>query len=196
MDKLQETVEFLKEKTNGFAPDIAIILGSGLDGFCDGIEGISIPYSDIPNYAISSVEGHKNELLFCEIEGKKCVVAKGRFHYYEGCSMDEVVYPVKVFKKSGVKYLFITNAAGAVTKNYKAGDIMMIEDHINFMGTNPLIGKFEQIDGCGTLFPDMSEVYSKELLDLAVNCACDVNVDIIKGVYLAVTGPVMKQKRK
>lgn len=198
MEKLQETVDFLKKETNDFSPEVAIILGSGLGSFCDGLEGISIPYSNIPNFPTSSIEGHKGELLFCEIKtknsSKKCVVAQGRFHFYEGYTMREVVYPIKVFKKLGVKYLFITNAAGALSKSFKVGDIMMLEDQINLMGTNPLIGPMEQIDGFGVRFPDMSQVYCEDLKDLALNCACDVNIDLIKGVYLATTGPSYETK--
>ncbi len=137
------------------------------------------------------MKSHSGEFLFCEIEGKDCIIAKGRLHYYEGYSMQEVTYPIRIFKQLGVEYLFITNAAGATNKNYNIGDIMMLEDHINFMGTNPLIGRH---DKQGDRFPSMNDVYSQELQNLALNCACDINLDLIKGVYLAVTGPSYETK--
>lgn len=191
MEKLKETIDFINSKTNNAKPQVAIILGSGLGCFCDNLDGISIDYSEIPNFSKSTVEGHKGELFFCEIENKKCVVMKGRIHYYEGYSMDEITYPIRVFKELGVEYLFITNAAGATNKSYNIGDIMMFEDHINLLGTNPLIGPH---DKKGERFPSMSNVYCDELQNLAINCACDVNVDLIKGVYLAITGPSYETK--
>lgn len=191
MEKLNQTIEFLKNKTNNFTPEIAIILGSGLGCFCENLDGISIPYSSIPNFPTSTVSGHKGELLFCKIHNKNCVVMQGRFHFYEGYSMQEIVYPIQTMKELGVKTLFITNAAGATSKNYNVGDIMMIEDHINFMGTNPLVRPY---DNKGDRFPDMSEIYSTHLQQLALNCACDVNVDLIKGVYLATCGPNYETK--
>ena len=191
MEKLNQTIEFINSKTNNFNPKIAIILGSGLGCFCDDLDGISLDYNDIPNFASSTVEGHKGELFFTEIHGKSCVIMRGRIHFYEGYSMHEVKYPIKVFKKLGVEALFITNASGATNKNYNIGDIMMIEDHINLMGTNPLIGKN---DGSGERFPSMSDCYCSQLQNLALNCACDLNLDLIKGVYLAVTGPSYETK--
>jgi len=191
MEKIKETIEFINSKTNNFKPQVAIILGSGLGCFCNELNGIKIKYSDIPNFAQSTIEGHKGELLFCEINGKNCVIMQGRFHFYEGYSIKEVTYPIKVFKELGVEYLFITNAAGATNKSYNIGDIMMLEDHINLMGQNPLIGKHDKM---GERFPAMNEVYCQKLQNLALNCACDVNIDLIKGVYLAVTGPCYETK--
>ena len=191
MEKIQETVDFINSKTNNFKPRFAVILGSGLGCFCDGLDGINIPYEIIPNFAQSTVEGHKGELFFTKIDNKDTVVMKGRFHYYEGYSMDEIIYPIRVFKELGVEYLFITNAAGATNKNYKIGDIMMLDDHINFLGANALIGKH---DKKGDRFPSMDDIYCDELKNLALNCACDLNIDIIKGVYLAVSGPCYETK--
>lgn len=184
---LIQTIEFINSKTNNFKPEIAIVLGSGLGCFCDGIEGINLKYADIPNFGESTVKGHKGELLFCEIEGKKVVIMQGRFHYYEGNSMYTATYPIKVFKKLGIKTLILTNAAGALHKGYTVGDIALITDHINFMGNNPLIGKND--DDMGERFPDMSDCYSKNLRKLAFEAAKETGLDLKQGVYMAVTGP-------
>lgn len=184
---MQETLDFIKSKTGDFSPEIAIILGSGMGHFCDSLDGVSIKYSEIPNFPVSTVEGHKGELLFCEIEGRKCAIMQGRFHFYEGYLMKEATYPVKIFKKLGIKTLIITNASGALDKKYSVGDIVLIKDHINFIGTNPLIGKND--DSLGVRFPDMSECYSKELRNVAFESAKEIGMDIKEGVYVAVSGP-------
>lgn len=187
MEKIKETLDYINSKTNGFKPEIAVILGSGLGSFCDNLKGYNIPYDDIPHFASSNVKGHKGELLFCEINNKNCVIMQGRFHFYEGHSMQEATYPIKIFKQLGVKNLIITNAAGGVNKNFNVGDIVLILDHINFMGTNPLIGKND--DSLGERFPDMSNCYDKELINLAKKCAKNLNMDLKEGVYLVTTGP-------
>lgn len=187
MEKIKETLDYINSKTNNLNVDVAIILGSGLGCFCDDLDGIRIKYSEIPNFGSSDVKGHKGELLFCEVEGKSCVIMQGRFHYYEGNSLAVATYPIKIFKKLGVKTLFITNAAGATHKNLNVGDIMLMSDHINFMGTNPLIGKNDET--LGERFPDMSNCYTKELQILAKNCADELNIDLKEGIYLATTGP-------
>ncbi len=187
MEKIKETLDYINSKTNGFKPEIAVILGSGLGSFCDNLKGCNIPYDDIPHFASSNVKGHKGELLFCKINNKDCVIMQGRFHFYEGHSMQEATYPIKIFKQLGVKNLIITNAAGGVNKNFNVGDIVLILDHINFMGTNPLIGKND--DSLGERFPDMSNCYDKELINLAKKCAKNLNMDLKEGVYLATTGP-------
>lgn len=192
MKKIEETLDFLSKKTNGFKPEYAVILGSGLGVFCDNLNGIAIEYSKIPNFGSSNVAGHKGELLFCEISGKKCVIMQGRFHYYEGNSMQEATFPVKIFKKMGVKTLIITNAAGAAHKSLNIGDIMLIVDHINFMGDNPLIGKND--DTLGERFPDMSNCYTKEYQELAKKYAKELNINLKEGVYLATTGPSYETK--
>ena len=184
---MQETLDFIYSKINNFTPEIAIILGSGLGHFCDSLDGISIKYSDIPNFPKSTVEGHKGEMLFCEIEEKKCVIMQGRFHYYEGYSMQESTYPIKIFKKLGVKNLILTNASGALHKEIDVGDIVLMTDHINFMGTNPLIGKND--DSLGVRFPSMSECYSKKLRNIALLSASELNLKLKEGVYIAVSGP-------
>lgn len=187
MEKIKETLDYINSKTNNLNIDAAIILGSGLGCFCDDLEGIVLKYQDIPNFGSCDIKGHKGELLFCKIEGKNCAIMQGRFHYYEGNSLYRATFPVKIFKKLGAKTLFITNAAGALHKGLNMGDIMLINDHINFMGTNPLIGKND--DSLGERFPDMSDCYTKELQILAKNCAKELNIDLKEGVYLATTGP-------
>ncbi len=192
MQQIQATLDFLNSKTNNFAPEIAIVLGSGLGSFCDNLEGISVKYNEIPHFGSSNVDGHKGELLFCEIFNKKCVIMQGRFHFYEGNSLQVATYPIKVFKKMGVKTLVLTNAAGATRNDFNVGDIMLINDHINFMGDNPLIGKNDS--SLGERFPDMSEVYDEFLRNLAKDCAQELNLDLKEGVYLAVSGPSYETK--
>jgi len=184
---MQETLDYIKSKIGDFVPELGIVLGSGLGHFCDNLEGISIKYTDIPHFPKSTVEGHKGELLFCKIEGKNCAIMQGRFHFYEGYNMQESTYPVKIFKKLGVKNLILTNASGAMHKEINVGDIILIKDHINFMGTNPLIGKND--DTLGTRFPDMSECYSVALREIALNSAKEMNLALKQGIYLATTGP-------
>ena len=179
--------KFIKEKIGDFIPEVGIILGSGLGDYADGFESVVIPYKEIPGFESSNVQGHKGQLVFAEINGKKVVMMQGRYHFYEGYSMQTVTFPVKVMKKLGVKTLIVTNAAGAVTEEFKPGDLMFITDHINFMGTNPLIGKND--DSLGVRFPDMSEVYSKELIAIGENSAKKLNINYQKGVYAGTTGP-------
>lgn len=187
MNNILETVNYLNNITQNFEPEIAIILGSGLGDFADSFGGIRVAYSDIPNFSVSNVIGHKSQLIFAEIFGKKVVMMQGRFHYYEGYSINQIVYPISVFKKLGVKKIIITNAAGGVNSAFNAGDLMLITDHINLMGTNPLIGK--NCDDLGVRFPDMSNVYASELRELAQECACKLGITLQEGVYVANSGP-------
>jgi purine-nucleoside phosphorylase len=180
-------VDYIKEKINGFNPEIGIILGSGLGDFADEYEGIKIPYGEIPGFAPSKVVGHKGLLCFSEIAGKKVVMMQGRFHYYEGHSMQTVTYPIKVMKKLGVKTLIITNAAGSVNKDFEPGSLMLISDHINLMCTNPLMGAND--DELGQRFPDQSDVYTKTLRIKAKEVGKQIGVDLKEGVYLAMSGP-------
>jgi len=184
---MEKTIDFIKGKTNGFEPEIGLILGSGLGEFADEYCEYAVSYNEIPNFIKSNVVGHKGRLVFAEIEGKKVVMMQGRNHFYEGHSMAEITYPVKVMKKLGVKTLILTNAAGSVNESFRPADLMIITDHINFMGTNPLIG--ENDSTLGERFPDMSEVYKKDLVSLAEKCAEKLCIDIQKGVYMACTGP-------
>lgn len=200
---MQKTLDFINEKTNNFKPEIGIILGSGLGDFVQNFESICIPYSEIPGFEKSTIQGHAGQLAFvnakCKMQNAKSepailpschpalLIMQGRYHFYEGHSMQSVVYPVKVMKKLGVKTLIITNAAGAINKEFKPADLMLITDHINLMGTNPLIG--ENDESLGTRFPDMSEVYKKELIKIAENCAEELGTKVQKGVYAAFSGP-------
>ncbi len=184
---MENTIKFLEEKTKGFKPEIGIILGSGLGEFADEHCDLAIPYAEIPDFIKSTVKGHKGRLVFAEIEGKKVVMMQGRNHFYEGHSMQEITYPVKVMKKLGVKTLILTNAAGAVNETFNPSDLMFITDHINLMGSNPLIGSND--DTLGERFPDMSEIYKKDLIELAKSCAEKLGIKFRFGVYLASSGP-------
>lgn len=184
---MDNTLNFIKDKLNGKIPEIALVLGSGLGNFTDNKEGIEIPYSDIPNFPKSSVKGHKGSLFFYEAYNKNFIVMQGRFHYYEGNSVENISFPIKVFKKLGVQKIVLTNASGALDKTFAPGDIMLIKDHINCMGINPLIGKND--DSFGERFPDMSEVYNKKLRELALLCAKECHIELQEGVYAATTGP-------
>ena len=179
--------DFIKEKIGDFKPEIGIILGSGLGELADEYCDIAIPYSEIPGFEASTVSGHKSRLVFANINGKKVVMMQGRFHFYEGHSIQKVVFPVKVMKKLGVKTLIVTNAAGGVNPDFKPADLMIITDHINHMGVNPLMGPNDF--GMGERFPDMSEVYTKKYLKLAENIGKKLGIKLQKGVYIALTGP-------
>jgi len=184
---MNETVDFIKSKIGDFSPVVGIILGSGLGDLADDYCELSIPYKDIPNFKTSSVSGHKGQLVFAHINNVPVVMMQGRFHFYEGHPMETVVYPIKVMKKLGVEKLIITNAAGGTNPDFKPSDLMLITDHINFMGQNPLIGANDE--SLGTRFPDMSEVYSKKLRTLALDCAKKADIELQQGVYMALTGP-------
>ena len=184
---MKETIDYIKENTEDFNPEIGIILGSGLGEFADEYCKYALSYNDIPNFIQSTVKGHKGRLVFAEIENKKTVMMQGRNHFYEGHSMAEITYPVKVMKKLGVKTLILTNAAGGINPEFKPADLMFITDHINFMGTNPLIGPNDE--SMGERFPDMSEIYKKDLIKLADECAQRLDIIPQHGVYFASTGP-------
>lgn len=184
---LESAVRFIKERLGNFKPDVGVILGSGLGELANEYCQISIDYKDIPGFEASTVVGHKGRLVFAEINGKKVVMMQGRFHFYEGHSIQKVVFPVKVMKRLGVEKLIITNAAGGVNASFKPSDLMIITDHINFMGTNPLIGIND--DSLGLRFPDMSEIYTPEYVELVKKVGHETGVDLQEGVYLAFTGP-------
>ncbi len=184
---IEETLDYINEYTDNFEPEIGIVLGSGLGDLADKYCDIAIPYSNIPHFAKSTVQGHKGQLVFADINGRKVVMMQGRNHFYEGHSMSDVTYPIKVMKKLGVKTLILTNAAGAVNKSFRPADLMVITDHINFMGTNPLIGRND--DNFGVRFPDMSEVYSKNLIKIVDAAGRLLKLDLKHGVYMATTGP-------
>lgn len=184
---MQKTIESIQKRIKDFKPQIGIVLGSGLGDLADEFCEIAIPYSEIEGFPISTVEGHKGQLVFGIINGKKVVMMQGRFHFYEGYSMESVTYPIKVMKKLGVETVFVTNAAGGVNPALRPSSLMLITDHLNFMGTNPLIGKND--DTLGTRFPDMSEIYTKSLRDTAKKCAKQLHIELQEGVYAAMTGP-------
>lgn len=184
---MQDTIEYITAKIKDFKPELGIILGSGLGDFADNVDGVRVKYQDIPGFEKSTVAGHKGQLVFGRVEEKNAVIMQGRYHYYEGYHISRIVYPVKVMKKLGVKTLIITNAAGSVNKKYTAGDLMVIKDHINLMGVNPLIG--ENDSSLGDRFPDMSEIYKKSLIDKTLDKAKELHMPVWKGVYAAMSGP-------
>ena len=184
---LNSAVEYIKKCTNNFKPEIGIILGSGLGELADEYCGQALSYAEIPGFEVSTVSGHKGRLVFAEINNKKVVMMQGRFHFYEGHSIQKVVFPIKVMKKLGVETLIVTNAAGGVNADFKPSDLMIITDHINFMGVNPLIGLND--DTMGERFPDMSEVYTPEYVSLVQKAGEDFGIELQKGVYMALTGP-------
>ena len=189
LEKIKESVKFLQKKIN-CNPEVGIILGTGLGGLVNQIRiKHSISYEDIPNFPLSTVEGHSGRLIFGELGKKEVVSMQGRFHFYEGYSIQKVTFPVKVMKLLGIKNLILSNASGGVNPNYEVGDLMILKDHINLI-PNPLIGP--NIDTLGPRFPDMSEPYCKELILKAENIARANNLHIQKGVYIALTGPTLE----
>lgn len=181
--KINEAVEYIFSKTN-HKPKIGLILGSGLGDYGDGIQNPTvIEYKDIPHFPVSTVEGHKGRFVINE----NLICMQGRFHFYEGYDMKEVTFPVRVMKKLGVETLIVTNACGGVNKSFKAGDLMVITDHINNMGTNPLIGK--NMEDFGTRFPDMSYCYTRNDVQNVLEIGKKLGIDLKTGVYMAFTGP-------
>lgn len=189
---IDETLKVIRSKTE-LNYNIGIILGTGLGGLVDVItDKIEIEYSELPHFPISTVESHKGKLIFGKISGKNIVAMQGRFHYYEGYSMKQITYPVRVMKLLGVKTLIISNACGGINPFYRRGDLMLMVDHINLLGDNPLIGRNE--DALGPRFPDMSEPYSQGLIKMAEEIALENRIPIHKGVYVAVPGPNLETK--
>lgn len=192
LSRINETVSYLKTIYNE-TPEVGVILGSGLGNFAREIEVVKeIPYTDIPNFPVSTVEGHSGKLVFGNIAGKRVVAMAGRFHFYEGYSAEEVVFPIRVMKFLGIQFLFISNAAGGVNPNFKVGDLMIIKDHISFSTWNPLIGKNEP--ELGPRFPDMSEPYKKEMITRAKKFGTELGLQLHEGVYFGVTGPTFETR--
>lgn len=190
LEKIQETAEFIKNKV-GVVPNIAIILGTGLGELANAIDiDQEISYKDIPNFPVSTVEGHSGKLIFGQLGNKKVIAMQGRFHYYEGYDMKQVTFPVRVFKALGVEYLFVSNAAGGMNNTFDIGDIMLIEDHINLFPEHPLRGKNDE--RMGVRFPDMSEAYNKELSKMAIEIANENNIKLQRGVYVGTSGPTFE----
>ncbi len=186
-EKIIMTVEYLNAKTGGFKPEVGVVLGSGLGGLANGIDvEYAIPYSEIPNFPVSTVKGHQSQLLFGTIAGRKVVAMQGRFHYYEGYSMSEVTFPIRVLMKLGIQFLILSNAAGGLNPNFNVGDIMIITDQIHAM-PNPLIGPHD--DRLGERFPDMSDPYDNRLIKLADRIAMEKGIWVQHGVYCSTSGP-------
>jgi len=187
LEKIDQVTDFIKQQTK-ITPEIGIILGTGLGSTGGEIQlDKVIEYTDIPHFPVSTVESHSGRLLLGTLSGKKVVAMQGRFHYYEGYSMQEVTFPVRVMHKLGVKILVVSNACGGMNPQFQAGDIMAITDHINLQGDNPLIGK--NLDELGPRFPDMYGCYDRDLIKLVEEVALEEGLKLQKGVYVSVAGP-------
>ena len=188
--KVTKSVEFINQKSK-IKPKIAIILGTGLGRLAEDIqEKEIIPYSEIPNFPVSTVESHSGNLVLGKLGNKEVVAMQGRFHYYEGYSLKEVTFPVRVMKKLGADIIIISNAAGGMNRFFKRGDLMLITDHINLFGDNPLIGPNDE--ELGPRFPDMSEAYSQKLIELAKKVALKEKIRLQEGIYAGLTGPTLE----
>jgi purine-nucleoside phosphorylase len=189
-EQVQETVSYIKERIN-LTPEYGVILGSGLGSFTDEMKiEYTLPYNEIPNFPVSTVEGHKGALVFGTIGEKKVVAMQGRFHFYEGYSMTEVTFPVRVMKFLGVEKLVVSNASGGVNPNYKVGSIVIIKDHINMTPEHPLRGKND--DRFGPRFVNMSEPYSRKMIAKAKEIALNLNIEVFDGVYYGLQGPTFE----
>ncbi|MDO9373437.1 MAG: purine-nucleoside phosphorylase [Ferruginibacter sp.] len=190
--KINEAVTYIQQK-QPVKPAVGIVLGSGLGSFTGEMEVTQeIPYSAIPHFPVSTVEGHSGKLIFGKLGGKEVVAMAGRFHYYEGYSPEEVVFPIRVMKYLGITHLLISNAAGGMNASFKVGDLMIITDHISLLAVNPLLGK--NIDELGPRFPDMSEPYNKELVKTAKKIAAAAGIEVKQGIYCGVTGPTFETR--
>lgn len=189
-DQVQETVSYIKNKTN-FIPEYGVILGSGLGSFTEDLQiEYTLPYDAIPNFPVSTVQGHKGALVFGTIGDKQVVAMQGRFHFYEGYSMKEVTFPVRVLKYLGITKLIVSNASGGVNPKYKVGSIVLIKDHINMAPEHPLRGKNDE--RFGPRFVNMSEPYSKNMIAKAKSIALDLNIEVHDGIYLGLQGPTFE----
>lgn len=190
LEKIRETASFIKAKV-GTIPNVAIILGTGLGELVHEITDKKvIAYEGIPNFPLSTVEGHSGKLIFGKLGGKDVIAMQGRFHYYEGYTMQEVTFPIRVFQALGIKYLFVSNASGGMNGSFDIGDIMLIDDHINRFPEHPLRGKNH--NELGTRFPDMSNAYDKELRLMAMQIAKENNIKLQHGVYVGTQGPTFE----
>ena len=191
-DMIQESLKFILDRSS-VKPEYGIILGTGLGRLADSIQKDAvIPYEDIPHFPLSTVEAHAGKLILGNLGNKKVIAMQGRFHFYEGYSMQQIVFPVRVMKFAGVKTLIISNACGGINVNYSPGTIMAIADHINLLADNPLIGPND--DRIGPRFPDMSQPYSKRLLEVIENVALNNKIRIERGVYAAMSGPCLETR--
>ncbi|SFE79032.1 purine-nucleoside phosphorylase [Flavobacterium xueshanense] len=189
-EKVQQTISYIKERID-FTPEYGVILGSGLGSFTDEMQvKFTLPYNEIPNFPVSTVQGHKGALVFGTIGDKKVVAMQGRFHFYEGYSMTEVTFPVRVMKFLGVEKLVVSNASGGVNPSYKVGSVVMITDHINMTPEHPLRGKNDE--RFGPRFVNMSEPYSRKMIAKATELAKELNIEVHEGIYLGLQGPTFE----
>ncbi|MFC6999095.1 purine-nucleoside phosphorylase [Rufibacter roseus] len=190
---LQEATDFIRQQTNHFQPDFGVVLGTGLGALVNDIEvQHSLNYADIPHFPVSTVESHSGKLIFGKLGGRNVVVMQGRFHFYEGYNMEQVVFPIRVMKLLGIQKLFVSNAAGGLNPEFNTSELMVITDHINLLPTNPLIGK--NVDELGPRFPDMSEPYNEHLISQALDIAARHQLPVKSGVYVSVPGPMLETK--
>jgi purine-nucleoside phosphorylase len=192
LSKIQETVAYINKRITE-KPLAGVILGSGLSGLVEATDiELEISYNEIPHFPISTVEGHSGKLIFGKLGGKPIVLMSGRFHYYEGYNMQEVTFPIRVMKYIGAEYLLVSNAAGGMNKDFKVGDLMIINDHINLFPEHPLRGKNNSV--VGPRFPDMTEPYSFDLIDKALTIARENNILLHQGVYIGLQGPTFETR--
>ncbi|WP_320054274.1 purine-nucleoside phosphorylase [uncultured Acetobacteroides sp.] len=193
LEKIQATAEFIKQRIQN-EPEVGIILGTGLGGLATKIEvEKELEYTEIPNFPISTVEGHSGKLIFGKLGGKNVVAMKGRFHFYEGYNMNQVTFPVRVMKLLGIRTLFVSNASGGMNPEFEIGELMIINDHINLL-PNPLIGS--NINELGPRFPDMSKPYDYELMDKADAIAKELGIRVMRGCYVGTTGPTFETPKE
>jgi len=192
INKIKVAKEYIEAKL-GFQPEVGLILGTGLNNLAEMVDDpVIIPYQEIPELPVSTAPSHAGRIVAGELAGKKVLFFQGRLHYYEGYSMDQITMPVRIMSLLGIKYLFVTNAAGSLNEKLEPGNIILLHDHINFMGTNPLIG--ENLEQFGERFPSMNEPYNSDLMERAERISSENDLDLKKGVYLAVTGPSLETR--
>ena len=190
LEEIKKTAAFIRSATGDFAPEVGIVLGTGLGDFADRIETRhALDYKDIPGFPVSTVEGHKGRLIFGEAGGRRVVAMQGRFHYYEGYTMEQVTFPIRVMRLLGIRFLFVSNASGGINASFRTGDLMVITDHINLM-PNPLIGP--NMAELGPRFPDMHNCYDKALIASATKIAGEEGIKLQYGVYVGGTGPTFE----
>ncbi|HEX3385353.1 MAG TPA: purine-nucleoside phosphorylase [Mucilaginibacter sp.] len=193
LESIQQTTSYIKNRIGDFEPEVGIILGTGLGGLVSEIEvEKQLLYANIPDFPISTLEFHSGKLIFGKLAGKKVVAMQGRLHFYEGYTMQQITFPVRVMKMLGIKTLFVSNASGSLNPDFRKGDLMVIDDHINLQHLNPLIGRNEE--ELGPRFPDMSQPYERSLIKKALEIAKENNITCHKGVYVAVTGPNLETR--
>jgi purine-nucleoside phosphorylase len=188
MDKIIAARDYILDKTSNFQSEFGIILGTGLGALVNDIEiEHELSYDNIPHFPVSTVETHSGKLIFGQLNGRSVIVMQGRFHYYEGYTMQQITFPVRVMKLLGIKMLMVSNAAGGLNSNFKMSDLMIINDHINLLPENPLVGP--NIDEMGGRFPDMSQPYDRSIVERAMNICQKEGISAHQGVYVAVSGP-------